>query len=57
MSRLVQLPASNLLTKEDIPAAGDDLYHLNLNNDNQLPDENLGTYLQDHLLGCFTFIN
>ena len=42
MRRLVRLYASNLLSKEAIVAAGDDLHQLNLDSDNQLPDENLG---------------
>ena len=35
MSRLVRQYASNLLTKEAILAAGDDLHHLNLDSDNR----------------------
>ena len=34
--------ASNLLTKETIVAVGDKIFLLNLESNNQLPDENLG---------------
>ena len=42
MSRLVQLYASNVLSKDSIVAVGDNLQRLNFESINQLPDENLG---------------
>ena len=42
MSRLVHLYAANLLKRDPILAAGNNLSLLNLDRDNQLLDENLG---------------